>query len=64
MSDLPALPPPARTVPVPAAAADRLPLDAKDCQEVELRVVIEAFRGGKLETEPVLKHTFRPAEVL
>ncbi|HEY0008108.1 MAG TPA: hypothetical protein VGB55_05250, partial [Tepidisphaeraceae bacterium] len=48
----------ARTVDFPSA--DKVVLDDKDCQSVELRVVIEAFRGNKLVTETVLKLPVRP----
>jgi len=53
----------ARTVPF-ASGVDRLPVTARDCHEVEMRVVIEAFRDGKLQTDTVLKRAMRPAEVL
>ena len=55
-------PQPARTVPF--VAFGRLPLDARDCHEVEFRAVIESFKAGKLQTDVVLKRTLRPAEVL
>ena len=57
------LAPAARTLPL-TGTAGMIPTEARDSHEVELRVVIEAFRGGKLVNETVLKHTFRPAETL
>ncbi len=54
---------PSRTVPL-SVHGDKLPLDAADCHEVELRIVIEAFKDGKLRTETVLEQTFHPAEML
>jgi len=53
---------PARVVPY-TGLGQTLSLGAQDCHEVELRVVIEAFKGDKLHTETVLKQTLRPAEV-
>jgi hypothetical protein len=55
------LPHPVRTIPY-APQGQKLSLQPADCQEIELRVVIEAFKGGRLQTEAVLKQTFRPAE--
>ena len=39
-------------------------LDAKFCQEVEVRVIIERRQGGKLAEEVVLKHTLRPSDLI
>jgi len=54
---------PAQTLPLSANPA-QLPLDPKDLHEVELRVVIEVLRGGKLTSDRVLTHKFRTAENL
>ena len=40
------------------------PLDAKNCQEVEIRVVVEQWLAGKLLEHVVLKHTLRPMDVI
>lgn len=54
---------PGRTIPFTARTA-RLPLDPRDFHEVQLRVVIEAWQGGRLNTQTVLGQAFRPLETL
>lgn len=54
---------PARTIAFTARAA-RLPLEARDFHEVQVRVVIEAWQGGRLNTQTVLSQSFRPIETL
>ncbi len=54
---------PKRTVGVPLAGG-KLALDAADCHEVELRIVIEAWRVDQLKTATVLHHVLRPAQTL
>ena len=57
------LPAPARTIPFKARDG-MLPLESKDCHEVTLRLVVEAFLDGQLKTQPVLQQTVRPIEVI
>jgi hypothetical protein len=49
---------PARTIPFTARTA-KLPLDARDFHEVQVRVVIEAWQGGRLNTQTVLTQSGR-----
>jgi hypothetical protein len=53
----------ARTVPLKKLDGS-LPLESKDCHEVMLSVVVEAFKGGKLTTGIVMQQIFRPSELL
>jgi hypothetical protein len=52
-----------RTVPF-AGEAIALPLPATDLHEVDIRVLIEVYRDGGLQTLPVLQQAFRPADLL
>ncbi|HEX8916581.1 MAG TPA: hypothetical protein VF796_29795 [Humisphaera sp.] len=54
---------PARTLPFAGGTA-ALPVPKADHHEVQLRVVIEVFRGGKLQTETVLTKDLVGAELL
>ena len=54
---------PSRTIAF-AGARSNLPLDARDFHEVQVRIIVEAWKSGKLVTEPVLTQSFRPIETL
>lgn len=44
-------------------AAGEIPLDARFCQELEIRVVAEQWKAGELSETVALAHTLRPADV-
>lgn len=54
---------PKETIPI-RAADGTVHLDAKYCQEVEVRVIVERRTGGKLNEEVVLKHVLRPSDLI
>jgi hypothetical protein len=57
-----ALLPAQRTLALPPGAG-KLALPVAECQEVEFRAIIEAWRGDGLKTATVLHHVLRPGQV-